>query len=173
MASKEIMLNRLTHKSGLWWLPISAIVFYLDQLTKSMATQSLKIYEAVHVNTYLNWTLMHNEGMAFSFLADQSGWQRWVIGIIATTIVIWLLIWLTKTKLNQKFLNLGLVFVIGGALGNIYDRFSLGYVIDFIEVHYNEYYWPAFNIADTAISIGALFLILDLLFGQEDESHSS
>ncbi len=173
MASKEIMLNRLTHKSGLWWLPISVIVFYLDQLTKSMATQSLKIYEAVHVNTYLNWTLMHNEGMAFSFLADQSGWQRWVIGIIAIIIVIWLLIWLTKTKLDQKFLNLGLVFIIGGALGNIYDRLSLGYVIDFIEAHYNEHYWPAFNIADTAISIGALFLILDLLFGQKDENHSS
>ncbi len=173
MASKELMLNRLTHKSGLWWLPISVIVFYLDQLSKSMATQSLEIYVAVHVDTYLNWTLMHNEGMAFSFLADQSGWQRWVIGIIAMIIVIWLLIWLTKTKLDQKFLNLGLVFIIGGALGNIYDRLSLGYVIDFIEVHYNEYYWPAFNIADTAISIGALFLILDLLFGQEDENHSS
>ncbi len=156
-------------KSGLLWLPISIVVFFLDQWTKAIATESLKIYEAVHVNNFLNWTLMHNEGMAFSFLADQSGWQRWAIGIIAVIIVIWLLIWLTKTSTNQKFLNLGLVFVIGGALGNIYDRFKLGYVIDFIEAHYNEHYWPAFNIADSAIFIGAFFLILDLLYGQKNE----
>jgi signal peptidase II len=168
------MLNT-SKKSGLWWLPISAIVFYLDQWTKTIATESLEIYEAVVVNNYLNWTLMHNEGMAFSFLADQSGWQRWVISIVAIAIVIWLLIWLKKNKINAKFLNLGLVFVIGGALGNIYDRLSLGYVIDFIEAHYNDSFWPAFNIADTAISIGAFFLILDLIFGEKeaDESKSS
>ncbi len=177
MVSRGLMPNSLIEsvkeKPGLWWLPISFIVFYLDQLTKSMATETLKIYEAVHVNTYLNWTLMHNEGMAFSFLADQSGWQRWVIGFVAVIIVIWLLIWLTKTTTKQKFLNLGLVFVIGGALGNIYDRFALGYVIDFIEAHYNEHYWPAFNVADTAISLGAFFLILDLIFGPKDENKSS
>ena len=177
MASRGLMPNSMENslktKSGLWWLPISAVVFYLDQLTKTMATESLKIYEAVHVNTFLNWTLMHNEGMAFSFLADQSGWQRWVIGFVAIIIVIWLLIWLSKTNFKARFLNLGLVFVIGGALGNIYDRFSLGYVIDFIEAHYNEHYWPAFNVADTAISLGAFFLILDLIFGKKDEDKSS
>ena len=167
------MPNLLNKKPGLWWLPISGVIFYLDQLTKAMATESLKMYEAVYVNTYLNWTLMHNEGMAFSFLADQSGWQRWAIGIVAVIIVIWLLIWLTKTTINQKFLNLGLVCVIGGALGNIYDRFSLGYVIDFIEAHYNQYYWPTFNVADMAISIGAFFLILDLIFGPKDEDKPS
>jgi signal peptidase II len=168
-------MHNNSKKSGLWWLPISAIVFYLDQWTKTLATESLEIYEAVVVNNYLNWTLMHNEGMAFSFLADQSGWQRWVISIVAIAIVIWLLIWLKKNKINAKFLNLGLVFVIGGALGNIYDRLSLGYVIDFIEAHYNDSFWPAFNIADTAISIGAFFLILDLIFGDKetDEDKSS
>ncbi len=168
--TREVVLKT---KSGLWWLPISAVVFYLDQLTKAMATESLMIYEAVHVNDFLNWTLMHNEGMAFSFLADQSGWQRWVIGFVAIIIVIWLLIWLSKTSIKAKFLNLGLVFVIGGALGNIYDRFHLGYVIDFIEAHYNEHYWPAFNVADTAISVGAFFLILDLILGEKDEDKSS
>lgn len=161
------MLNT-SKKSGLWWLPISAIVFYLDQWTKTIATESLNIYEAVVVNDYLNWTLMHNEGMAFSFLADQSGWQRWVISIVGIAIVIWLLVWLKKSKINAKFLNLGLVLVVGGALGNIYDRLNLGYVIDFIEAHYNDNFWPAFNIADTAISLGAFFLILDLIFGGKD-----
>ena len=168
-------MPNIKSKSGLWWLPISVVVFLIDQWTKTIATESLKIYEAVVVNDYLNWTLMHNEGMAFSFLADQGGWQRWGISIVAIAIVVWLLIWLKKSEIKAKFLNLGLVFVIGGALGNIYDRLNLGYVIDFIEAHYNDNFWPAFNIADTAISVGAFFLILDLIFGEKDvnENESS
>ncbi len=167
-------MPKIQSKSGLWWLPISVVLFLLDQWTKNIATDSLKIYEAVVVNDYLNWTLMHNEGMAFSFLADQSGWQRWGISIVAIVIVTWLLFWLKKSELKEKFLNLGLVFVIGGAIGNIYDRLNLGYVIDFIEVHYEEHFWPAFNVADTAISIGAFFLIIDLIWGNhEDKSGKS
>ncbi|MBL4660950.1 MAG: lipoprotein signal peptidase [Alcanivoracaceae bacterium] len=160
---------KILQKSGLWWLPISLIIILLDQWTKIIATESLEIYEAVVVNNYLNWTLMHNEGMAFSFLADQSGWQRWGISIVAVVIVIWLLIWLKNSDIKARFLNLGLTFVIGGAIGNIYDRLSLGYVIDFIEAHYDQYFWPAFNIADTAISIGAFFLILDLIWGGKED----
>jgi signal peptidase II len=159
-------------KSGLWWLPVSIIVFLLDQWTKTIATESLKIYEAVVVNDYLNWTLMHNEGMAFSLLADQSGWQRWAISIVAIVIVIWLLFWLRKSEFKAKFLNLGLVFVIGGALGNTYDRLNLGYVIDFIEAHYNDNFWPAFNVADTAISLGAFLLILDIIFEKNEDKSS-
>jgi signal peptidase II len=172
MASKDIMSDNHLQKSGLWWLGLSAIVFALDQWTKSIATQSLKLYEAVVVNDYFNWTLMHNKGMAFSLLANQSGWQRWAIGLIAIVIVCILLVWLKKNKISQKLLNLGLVMVIGGALGNIYDRMVLGYVIDFIEVHYNDYFWPSFNVADTAISLGAFFLILDLIINKDDESQS-
>jgi len=172
MASKDIMPDNHLQKSGLWWLGLSAIVFALDQWTKSIATQSLKLYEAVVVNDYFNWTLMHNKGMAFSLLANQSGWQRWAIGFIAILIVCFLLVWLKKNKISQKLLNIGLVMVIGGALGNIYDRMVLGYVIDFIEVHYNDYYWPSFNVADTAISFGAFFLILDLIINKDDESQS-
>lgn len=155
-------------KSGLWWLWVSAIVFVFDQWTKSLASQALTLYQPHVVNDYLNWTLMHNEGMAFSLLADQSGWQRWGISIVASAIVIWLLTWLKKNDYKATFLNLGLCFVIGGALGNIYDRVVLGYVVDFIEAHYNDLYWPAFNIADTAISIGAFFLILDLIWGDNE-----
>jgi len=160
---------KILQKSGLWWLPISLIVILLDQWTKIIATESLKIYETVVVNDYLNWTLMQNEGMAFSFLADQSGWQRWAISIIAIAIVTWLLIWLKKSEFKAGFLNLGLTFVIGGAVGNIYDRLSLGYVIDFIEAHYDQHFWPAFNIADTAISMDVFFLILDLIWGGKED----
>ena len=165
-------LDIIKQKSGLWWLWISAIVFVLDQWTKIIATESLEIYQAVVVNDYLNWTLMHNEGMAFSILADQSGWQRWGISIVAIAIVFWLLAWLKKSNFNEKYLNLGLTFVIGGAIGNTYDRLSLGYVIDFIEAHYKQNYWPAFNIADTAISIGAFLLILDLIWGNHEDKSS-
>ena len=161
-------LETLKQKSGLWWLWVSAIVVILDQWTKVIATQSLEMYQAVVVNDYLNWTLMHNEGMAFSILADQSGWQRWVISIIAIIIVVWLLTWLKKNDYKNHYLNLGLTFVIGGAIGNTYDRLNLGYVIDFIEVHYEKNFWPAFNIADTAISIGAFFLIIDLIWGEHE-----
>ncbi len=165
-------MPNILQKSGLWWLPISLIIVLLDQWTKIIATESLEIYEAVVVNNYLNWTLMHNEGMAFSFLADQSGWQRWGISIVAIAIVMWLLVWLKKSEFKAGFLNLGLTFVIGGAVGNIYDRLSLGYVIDFIEAHYDDFFWPAFNIADTAISIGAFFLILDLIWGKNENKSS-
>jgi signal peptidase II len=158
----------IKQKSGLWWLWVSAILFLLDQWTKNIASQSLEIYRAVIVNDYLNWTLMHNKGMAFSFLADQSGWQRWGISFVASAIVIWLLIWLKKNRYQAKFLNIGLCFVIGGALGNVYDRLMLGYVVDFIEAHYQQHFWPAFNVADTAISLGAFLLILDLIFTKNE-----
>ncbi|HHL31189.1 MAG TPA: lipoprotein signal peptidase [Oceanospirillales bacterium] len=166
---KILDTENAAQKSGLWWLWISALVLLLDQWSKIIATQSLKIYDAVVVNEYLNWTLMHNEGMAFSFLADQSGWQRWGISIVAIVIVVWLLFWLKKNPFKNTFLNLGLTLVIGGALGNIYDRINLGYVIDFIEVHYQQHFWPAFNLADSAISLGAFFLILDLIWGKHED----
>ena len=168
----QINTSVVSQKSGLWWLWISVGIFFLDQWTKNIASQSLEIYQAVVVNDYLNWTLMHNEGMAFSFLADQSGWQRWGISIVASVIIVWLLVWLKKSHFQAKFLNIGLCFVVGGAIGNVYDRLMLGYVIDFIEAHYQEYFWPAFNVADTAISLGAFLLILDLIFTKNESKLS-
>ncbi len=164
------MLAKIQSKSGLWWLWISAIVAILDQWTKQIASSTLTLYQPVEVNSLLNWTLMHNEGIAFSILADQSGWQRWFISVVTIAIVIWLLYWLKQNLFKMKLLNSGLAFVIGGALGNIYDRLNLGYVIDFIEAHYNDNYWPAFNIADMAISFGAFLLIMDLIFPKSIEN---
>ena len=156
-------------KTGLFWLWISVLVLLLDQWTKSMASSALALYVPNKITEFFNLTLMHNKGVAFSFLADQSGWQRYFITVVASLIVIWLLYWLIKNTRAQKLQNIALVLVIGGALGNIWDRVVLGYVVDFVELHYHGYYWPAFNVADSAISIGAVLLIIDA-FKNKDES---
>lgn len=156
-------------QSGLVWLWLSAIVFILDQWTKTIAGEHLQLYQAKHINPLLNWTLMHNHGIAFSILADQSGWQRWFLSAVAIGIVIWLLYWLAQNRRQLRLQNAALTLVIGGALGNVYDRISLGYVVDFIEVHYNNHYWPAFNLADSAVCLGAALLIIDTFFGKPSE----
>jgi len=160
-------------KTGLVWLWVSVIVFMLDQWTKGWGSSQRGMYQPLEVTSFLNWTLMHNEGMAFSILADQPGWQRWFISGMATLIVLWLLHWLYKTPSHNRLLNMALVLVIGGAIGNTYDRLLLGYVVDFIEVYYKTFYWPAFNVADIAICCGAFLLILDMFIGQDDENKSS
>ena len=160
------------HERGLVWLWLSVVVFIADQLTKFWASEALTLYVPEKVTGFLNWTLLHNEGIAFSLLADQPGWQRWFILIMASAIVIWLLIWLFNSPRSHKLHNISLALVIGGALGNIYDRAVLGYVVDFIQLHYNDYYWPAFNVADSAISVGAVLLIIDTLFRKQDKEHN-
>lgn len=161
---------------GLVWLWLSVVVFIIDQLTKYWATQSLTLYVPEKVTGFFNWILLHNKGIAFSLLADQPGWQRWFILVMASVIVVWLLLWLFNSPRKLKLHNISLALVIGGALGNIYDRAVLGYVVDFIQLHYNDYYWPAFNIADSAITVGAVLLIIDTLFrkqeSEQDESTS-
>lgn len=158
--------------TGVVWLWISAVVLVLDQWTKSVASSSLEMYVPNKITAFFNLTLMHNKGVAFSFLADQSGWQRYFITVVASLIVVWLLYWLAKNRKAQKLQNVALTLVVGGALGNIWDRVVLGYVIDFVELHYQGYYWPAFNVADSAISIGAVLLIIDA-FKNKDESTTS
>lgn len=161
---------------GVFWLWLSVIIVVLDQWTKSIASAELKMYVAIPVNDFLNWTLMHNEGVAFSFLADQSGWQRWFLSVLAIAIVVWLLVWMYQNSKSMKLQNISLALVVGGAIGNVYDRLMLGYVVDFIELHYNENYWPAFNVADSAICLGAVLLIVDAFVNKQDDEkneHSS
>ncbi len=155
-------------RSGLMWLWLTLLVVVTDLGTKYWATKSLTLYVPKKITEFFNLTLMHNEGIAFSLLADQSGWQRWFILSVAVIVVIWLLWWLYQSPKNLKLQNIALTLVIGGALGNIYDRAVLGYVVDFIQVHYQNHYWPAFNIADSAITVGAVLLILDTLFRKQD-----
>ena len=158
-------------QKGVFWLWLSAIVVVLDQWTKSIASASLDMYVPNKVNEFLNWTLMHNKGVAFSFLADQSGWQRWFLSALAIVIVMWLLVWMYQNSRQMKLQNISLALVVGGAIGNVYDRLLLGHVVDFIEVHYNDNFWPAFNVADSAICMGAVLLIIDAFVNKHESAN--
>ncbi len=151
------------------WLTLSFAVIILDQLTKFYAAQELILYQPIHIVPGFNLTLMHNTGAAFSFLSQAGGWQRWffigLTSVISTAIVIWMY----GVPANRRWLLFALAFVLGGAMGNLWDRVALGYVVDFIEVYYKDMYWPAFNIADSAISIGAVMLIIDAFWFNDTE----
>jgi signal peptidase II len=145
------------------WYSLALVLLVLDQLTKRWAVASLGDFAPVEVTPFFNLTLRYNYGAAFSFLHDAGGWQRWFFGIIATGVSIFIVVWLSKLKRAQWMEALGLACILGGALGNLYDRIALGYVVDFIELHYQQqHYFPAFNIADSAITVGAALLILDM-----------
>ncbi len=145
------------------WLWISLLVVVLDKITKTVAVDSLVLYQPVAVFPGFNFTLMHNQGAAFSFLSDASGWQRWFFTIIAIGVSIGIVIWLKRLPADHRLTAVSLTLILGGAVGNVWDRMLLGYVIDFIDVYYATYHWPAFNIADSAITVGACLLILDSL----------
>lgn len=151
------------------WLSLSLIIIVLDQVTKFYASQELVLYQAVHIIPGFNLTLMHNTGAAFSFLSQAGGWQRWFFIVIASVISIAILIWMYGLPASRRWLLAALAFVLGGALGNLWDRINLGYVVDFIEVYYKDMYWPAFNIADSAITIGAIMLVIDAIWFNDTE----
>jgi signal peptidase II len=144
----------------LLWLGLSSLLLILDQLTKIIAKNSLFEGVSQPVTSFLNWTLVYNSGAAFSFLAQAGGWQRWFftgVGIIAALIMIWLI----RKNAHQTIFSLALSLVLSGAIGNVIDRIIYGAVVDFVDVHYMGWHWPAFNIADSAITIGVILLIVD------------
>lgn len=147
--------------SKLSWLGLSVVLVLLDQGTKYLAEQYLEYAEAYSLLPVFDFTLVYNSGAAFSFLADAGGWQRWFFALLATAVSLALIVWIKRLRRDETLLAIALAMILGGALGNLYDRVALGYVIDFISVHYKHYYFPAFNLADSAISIGAALLILD------------
>jgi len=142
----------------LLWL--SVLVAVLDQLSKWLAESQLVAHQAVQVLPWFDWYLTYNKGAAFSFLAGAGGWQRWFFAVLALVISIVLIIWIKKLKPEEKATGLSLSLILGGAIGNLIDRVYLGHVIDFIQVWLGSYPWPAFNIADSAISLGAAILII-------------
>jgi len=146
------------------WLWISVLVFVLDQATKFYFEGTLRLYQQVVViPDYFSWTLAYNTGAAFSFLADESGWQRWLFALIAVGVSAVLVVWMKRLKHDETWLAIALALVLGGALGNLLDRMLLGHVVDFILVHWqNRWYFPAFNLADSGITVGALMLALDM-----------
>ncbi len=146
------------------WLWLTLLVIVVDQWTKRLVTSRLDEFEAVVLLPVLDFMRLHNEGAAFSFLSNASGWQRWFFITLALGVSGGILVWLRRLPARgQTLLAAGLCLVMGGALGNVIDRIRLGHVIDFIRVHYAEWYFPAFNVADSAITIGAGLLILDMI----------
>jgi signal peptidase II len=146
------------------WLLLSAVIVLTDQLSKAYITRHFLEFEFTRVLAVLDITRMHNVGAAFSFLASASGWQRWVFIGLAVLVSIGITIWLIKLPRGaHALLAAGLALVLGGALGNVIDRIRLGYVVDFIHFHWERAYFPAFNVADSAITVGATCLLLDAL----------
>ena len=147
------------------WSWVSLLVIVLDQLTKLWASSALSYAEPVPIIPFLNLTLLHNTGAAFSFLSEAGGWQRWFFALVALVISAVILVWIRRLPNGKVWLAISLALVLGGALGNVWDRIFLGYVVDFIDVYYQRWHWPAFNLADAAISVGAAMLIIDSLRG--------
>lgn len=154
---------------SLKWLWLSAVIVITDQATKQWAMSQLQLYEPMTVMPFLNFTLTYNTGAAFSFLSQAGGWQRWLFVGLALTVSSVLVAWLYRLPNNRRWLACALSLILGGALGNLWDRLSLGYVVDFIDIYYGPWHWPAFNVADSAISIGAVMLLLDAL-GRDTEA---
>ena len=144
-----------------WLYLLAAAVVVSDQITKALATARLDYGEPVVVTAFFNLTLLHNTGAAFSFLGDADGWQRWLFVGLAIGVSVVLAVWLRAAVRARAPLFVGLALILGGAIGNLIDRLRLGYVVDFIQVHYAGWYFPAFNVADSAITVGAGLVILD------------
>ena len=142
------------------WLSISAIVVAFDLYSKHLIQQHFVFGDLHPVTSFFDLVRYHNEGSAFGFLNDAGGWQKWFfngISIVASVVIIYLL----KKHTDEKLFCAGLALVLGGAIGNLYDRITLGYVVDFLNFHLNNHYWPAFNVADSAICVGVGLLLLD------------
>ncbi len=155
------------------WTILSLIIIILDQITKMIASANLQMFDPIAIIPMLNFTLMHNEGAAFSFLSDAGGWQRWFFSGLAFTVSIVLIVWIKKLKPEEKALAISLSLILGGAIGNLIDRLRFGYVVDFIDVYYGTMHWPAFNIADSAITVGAIWMIISSFRQSDDEKKDS
>ncbi len=149
-------------KRGWRWLPLTVLVILLDQLSKVWIVRHFAFDESVAILPMLNVTLRFNTGAAFSVLADASGWQRWLFAGLAIAVAVGIVVWLYRLDaVKQWLLALSLALVLAGALGNLLDRLRLGHVIDFVDVHWKDVHFPAFNVADSAITVGAILLLLD------------
>jgi signal peptidase II len=144
------------------WLGLACIVVLLDQITKITIAQILSYGQSRPVTSFFNLVMAHNKGAAFSFLASEDGWQRWFFAAIAVAAVIFIL-WLLRKNAGQRLFSAALALILGGAVGNLIDRVAYGHVIDFLDFHVGGWHWPAFNVADSAICVGAALFILDEL----------
>lgn len=149
------------------WLWLALLVVVLDQLSKVVVSHWLQLYESVAVLPFFSFTLLHNPGAAFSFLADAGGWQRWFFTAIALFVSVVITVWLRRLPAEEKWQAAALALILGGALGNVIDRLRFGYVVDFLDFYYQQWHWPAFNIADSAITVGVAILLWVTLRGSK------
>lgn len=160
--SESAVRNVPWMQSGWRWLPLSFALVVFDQWTKGWIERHYELGEYTPVFFWLDIIRLHNPGAAFSFLADAGGWQRWFFTIFAVGVSVMLVVWLRKVRLTtEPILAIALALVLSGAVGNVIDRIEHGYVVDFIHVHWQQAYFPAFNIADSAITVGAILLLWD------------
>lgn len=161
--------QKISKWGQLKWLWLTVFVVVIDLVTKAWVSNTFRYGEMLEVLPIFDLTLLHNKGAAFSFLANEGGWQRWFFAVIAVVVSGVLLVWLKRLKPNETWLAIALAMVLGGALGNLHDRVLLGYVVDFLFFHWENNYFPAFNLADTAISLGAGMLIVDMIRNPENK----
>jgi signal peptidase II len=153
------------------WLWLSLLAVILDQGSKLVIDSSMRLYQSIPVMPFFNLTYVHNTGAAFSFLSEAGGWQRWFFAGLAILISAVIAVWLTRLKPNERLLAVALSLVLGGAIGNLIDRLAYGYVIDFLDVYYGAWHWPAFNIADSAITLGVMLMLVESFgFGRSKQA---
>ena len=168
MSAKNLFSN-----TGLRWLWLAIVMLILDQLTKQSVVALMDYRESINVLPFFNLTYVHNPGAAFSFLADQGGWQRWFFTAIAGVVSIFLVVWMAKTPKQDKLIAISFALILSGAVGNLIDRMMFGYVIDFLDFYVGNKHWPAFNVADSAIFVGAGLMILDAFRDSKSGAKSS
>jgi signal peptidase II len=150
----------MNQRSPVPWYVLAAVIIALDQITKQVVLDTIRLGETIYVAPFWNWVLTFNRGAAFSFLASEDGWQRWFFTVLALGVSGWI-VFMLRQHAGQKRLSLALALIMGGALGNVIDRIRFGAVVDFVQWHAAGFYWPAFNVADSAITVGAVLMVWD------------
>jgi signal peptidase II len=151
-----------------WWFSIAMAILLLDQLTKNWIVNDFFLGQRDFITSFFNLVRVHNYGAAFSFLSDAGGWQRWFLAVLSMVVSVFLVIWLIKLPRVKYIEGIAIALILGGALGNLYDRVVFGYVVDFLDFHWSGSHFPAFNVADSGITMGASLLIFDMLNTRQD-----
>ncbi len=143
------------------WLWLSVVAIVLDQASKIAIKSAMQLYQSIDLVPFFNLTYVHNTGAAFSFLSEAGGWQRWFFACLAIVVSAVIAVWIARLEKHETLLAVALSLILGGAIGNLIDRVAYGYVIDFLDVYYQNWHWPAFNIADSAITLGVFLMLLE------------
>lgn len=168
-SSSVKMTDSLAKPKFLFWYGLAIALIIADQLSKYWVQASFFEGERINLLPILDFTLVYNEGAAWSFLSDAGGWQRWLFTAISSVVSVVLVVWIYRLERSQLLLLIALTFILGGAVGNLIDRVILGKVVDFVLFYYDGRYFPAFNVADSAITVGAIFMLADVFFGPQQE----